>query len=181
MSDPMLDYRGNLRLDWSPEAGISAERVGELEPTNLAVLQSVAAMEEGVSPRLREEQPELHHELERLGARLDLLLDMVARLLKHADELTARPAVMAVERLRFLADPGEVEAEQTGLLRLFLHPAVPQPLVLPGRILAVADEGPEAGWAEFQPLPISTRLRDALGQHVFRHHRRMIAEQRARG
>lgn len=177
----MLDYTDHLRLNWSPEPDISAERTSELEPTNLAVLQSVAAMEEGVSSRLREEQPELHHELERLGARLDLLLDMVGRLLQQPEAIVPRPAVMAVERLRFPTVAGEVEAGQAGLLRLFLHPAVPQPLALPGHIVSVTSSGPESGWAEFQPLPMSTRLRDALGQHVFRHHRRMIAEQRARG
>lgn len=177
----MLDYQDKLRLSWAPEAEVSAGRAGELEPTNLAVLQSVAAMEEGVSQRLHEEQPELHHELERMGARLDLLLDMVSRLLQQSEvEVAPRSAVMAVERLRFEVAGDEVEPGQAGVMRLYLHSAVRQPLALAGHIVSVSGEGSEGAWAEFQPLPLSGRLRDALSQHVFRHHRRMIAEQRAR-
>lgn len=177
----MLNYRGRLRLTWTEEPGLRPERVGELEQTNLAVLRCVAAIETGVSSSLREEQPELYHELERLGARLDLLLELVGRMSEQSlEQLEPRSLIMALERMRFHPVPAEVEPGRAGTLRIFLHPAVPQPLALPGRLSALKPDSAGLIWAEFEPLPMSERLRDALEQHVFRHHRRMIAEQRAR-
>lgn len=176
----MLNYEDRLRLSWTEEPTQSPERAAELESTNLAVLQSVAALETGVSTRLRDEQPELYHELERLNARLDLLLDLVGRLASPASQqLNARPAVIAVENLRFRLEPGEPRPAGNGVLCLSLHAAVPQPLSLAGRITRLVEDAAGASWAEFRPAPMSETLREAFDQHVFRHHRRMIAERRA--
>lgn len=177
----MLNYEDTIRLRWTPGALPAPEVQAELEASNLAVLQSVAAMEEGVSQRLREEQPELHHELERLGARLDLLLDLVGSLLQQRrSPVQGQAVVMAPDRIRFQPGDDPVEPDHSGRLTLYLHRSVPQPLDLAGTIGEVGPDQHGRVWAEFVPVAMSERLRDALGQHVFRHHRRMIAEQRAR-
>lgn len=178
----MLNYKDHLRLNWAAEPDQSAERAAALDSSNQSMLQSVAALETGVSSRLREEQPELHQELERLGARLDLLLDLVGRLVSADHQgLEPRPVVIAVDSLRFRLLPDESPPSGSGVLQLYLHSAVPQPLSLAGRIVrTVADDSGER-WAEFRPAPMSDSLHEAFDQHVFRHHRRMIAERRSKG
>lgn len=176
----MLNYEDCLRMSWTPEPDLRPERAAGLEASNLAVLNSVAALESGISTRLRDEQPELYRELERLGARLDLLLDLVGRLANSdAQTLDPRPLEVALDRIRFRLQPGESRPSGSGVLRIFLHAAVPQPLALAGRIDQVSAGADGASWAEFRPAPISESLGEALDQHVFRHHRRMIAERRA--
>ncbi|MFP4209582.1 MAG: PilZ domain-containing protein [Wenzhouxiangella sp.] len=177
----MIDYEDRLVVAWEADEAADERDMERLESSNLAVLQGVSAVEEGVSHRLREEQPELYQEIERLNARLDLLVDMVGRLLaEHREQAPARRVRLAVEKMTFVAQPGEAAPGQRGRLCLHLHASVPEPLRLPGQL--VSEHLDEAGrrWVDFQPFAMSGRLRDALGQLVFRHHRRMIAEQRSR-
>ena len=175
----MLNYEACLRLSWTPEPDQSTDRPAELDAHNQTVLQCVAALEAGVSTRLRDEQPDLHREFERLGARLDLLLDLVGRLVSPDHQaLEPRPLVLAVDALRFRLLPGESPPPGSGVLRLYLHAAVPQPLALAGRIGQPIEQTGGERWLEFQPAPLSDSLHEAFDQHVFRHHRRMIAERR---
>lgn len=178
----MIEYEDRLELAWEAAEELDERDAERMDAHNLAVLHGVAAVEEGVSHRLREEQPELYNELERLNARVDLLIDMVGRLLsEHRAPGPRRKVRMAVARIGFVAaDEGEGKPGQRGWLRLLLHPSVPEPLILAGRISGEARDGQDRRWLRFEPFEISGRLRDALGQLVFRHHRRMVAEQRSR-
>ena len=177
----MIDYEDRLELAWEADDGADEREAARREAANLAVLTGVTAVEEGSSVRLREEQPELYHELERINARLDLLMDLVGRLLseRRAQGRTRRVKV-AVEQVTFAAEADEAQPGQAGRLQLFLHSSVPEPLILVGRIVADSRDDEGRRWARFQPYPMGGRLLDALGQLVFRHHRRMVAEQRSR-
>ncbi|NDY97132.1 PilZ domain-containing protein [Wenzhouxiangella limi] len=177
----MIDYEDRLVAIWEADEGADEREMDRLEAGNVAVLQGVAAVEEGASHRLREEQPELYQEIERLNARLDLLVDMVGRLLAEQRESgPTRRVRLAVEEIEFVAPAEEAAPGQAGRLSLRLHASVPEPLTLPGKITAERRDTENRRWVCFQPLAMSGRLRDALDQLVFRHHRRMIAEQRSR-
>ena len=67
-----------------------------------------------------------------------------------------------------------------GVLYLHLHPAIPVPLLLPGRIVDdIRDD--EGRWLHFRPGVLSEAETEALARHVFRHHRRSIAAERNTG
>jgi hypothetical protein len=177
----MIDYEDRLVVVWEQNDTVGERDADRLEAANIGVLQAVAAVEEGTSHRLREEQPELYLEIERLNARLDLLVDMVGRLLsEQRQDEPVRRVRLAVERVEFVADAAEAAEGQVGILSLRLHASVPEALKLPGRITSEHDDEAGRRWVSFRPLGLGVRLRDALDQLVFRHHRRMIAEQRSR-
>ena len=128
-----------------------------------AFLQALAVVEDS-----RGEDPEEHGAtglaLQRIEARLDLLTTLVAGLLKAADRDPPRA-------LRWSA------LGSTGWLRIQPSDHLPQPVQLPVRVLAVepAADGSRL-WLRFEGLPPA--LAAALERHLFRLHRREIAERR---
>lgn len=173
----MLNYTDHLPLEWTPQGHVAVDDTQRLT-TNLYVLEAVAAVEDNASDRLHEEQPELHLELQRLDAKLQLLLDMVARLLSRDGRFPRRHTVrIAVDRIDIAAGMDGMAVGDEGVLYLHLHPAIPVPLLLPGAI--VDDTRDDAGqWLHFQPDSLSEAESEALSRHVFRHHRRSIAAAR---
>jgi hypothetical protein len=167
----MVVYEDTLPLSWLPGRASAAES----EAANLIVLESVAAVEEGPAERLSEEHPEIQHELRRLDARLQLLIDMVARLLHDEEALESACRVrIGLKRIEFPATAGELPVGEEGVLTLQIHPAVPARLALHGHICADCEQDQQR-WVSFEPDQMSESLRDALSRHVFRHHRRQVA------
>ena len=72
-----------------------------------------------------------------------------------------------------------LEAGQAGLFRIQAAAWLPEPLTLPARVIAVHTDVAAGlvAWLAFEPLPEPTR--SALERHLFRQHRRAIAERRA--
>ena len=63
------------------------------------------------------------------------------------------------------------------MLRVHLDPRLPQPLELPARLVGTERLGPEClAWLRFEDL--GDALESALERHVFRRHRRAVAEAR---
>lgn len=173
----MLNYTDYLPAEWTPahSAGVDGK---QRTATNLYVLDAVAAVEDNVPGRLHEEQPELHLELQRMDAKLQLLMDMVARLLRRAERFPQRHALrLSVERVEVSADVPDISLGAEGILSLHLHPAIPAPLQLFGRVVHEAHDD-DGHWLHFQPGPLSDAEKEALSRHVFRHHRRSIAAAR---
>ena len=156
---------------------------GALDPAQLAgfnargesLLQSLAVIEDGA----RSEEPELpsEHALQRLEAKVDLLMALVASLCadQHNDppqslQWSARGASLPV--------PAPVAVGSEGWFRVRPADGLPSPLVLPATVLACgsAADGSTRVWLRFGPL--SQGLRGALERHLFRVHRRAVAESR---
>lgn len=182
----MVDYEDLVPVAWRSlskpsSASDSSPALPFFSEQALAVLHAVGALEDGQAERLKEEQPELHQELARLDAKLQLLIDMVAHLVRDATTLP-EPCVIHLSpdharvRLAASAAASMVEGER-GELSVFIHPAVAMPLTLPGRVVGLPVE-PDQPWLEIQFDPLDPALREALGRHVFRRHRRMVAAAR---
>lgn len=117
--------------------------------------------------------------LRRIEARLDLLMHLLATRQEDADtplitlRWSARGACMPA--------PAALPVASTGLFHTRLAPWLPEPLALPARVLACDSQDPATPtrlWLRFEP--ISEPLLSALERHLFRRHRKAIAEQRAR-
>lgn len=176
----MVNYQDHLPLEWVPGAAAAVDD-RQRRTTNLYVLEAVAAVEDRAPDHLHEEQPELHSELQRIDAKLQLLMDMVARLLRRDEQFPERYAVrIAVELIEVMSGLPGMTPGSEGVLYLHLHPAIPAPLLLPGRITDKAEDGEEL-WMHFTPMPLSESENEAFARHVFRHHRRGIAASRQGG
>ena len=139
-----------------------------------AFLQALATIEDS-----RGEDPEEHGAtalaLQRIEARLDLLTALVGSLLHGADRDPPRPLRWSALGARL---PGpDVAVGSDGWLRIRPSDLLPQPLRLPVRVLAT-EAAPDGArlWLRFEGLPPG--LTAALERHLFRLHRREIAERR---
>jgi len=178
----MVQYEDRLYSIWSPGEVTEGERV-RLETSGDYVLEAVASIEEHRPSQLAEEQPELHQELARLDSKLQLLLELVSQMRGGDTKPDTGPRkllVLAADQIEFETLDDAVEAGQEGVLKVFLHPSIPEPLGVPGR---VTDVGGQAGrqMALLEPVEQRWAYREALSRHVFRHHRRQVAAARRAG
>lgn len=139
-----------------------------------AFLQALAIVEDS-----RGEDPEEYGPgalaLQRIEARLDLLTALVGSLL-HGIERDAPRALRWSAIGACLSGP-DAPVDSTGWLRIQPSDALPQPLRLPVRVLAKEQAAGDARlWLRFDDLPPG--LTAALERHLFRLHRREIAERR---
>ena len=177
----MLNYIVDLPLEWAPQGQAPADD-SQRVATNGYILEAVTAVEEIASDHPQpEEQRELYQELRRMDAKLHLLLDMVSRLLATEDRFPRRHTVrIAVDCIDIAQDGFGPGVGDTGVLSLYLHPAIPMPLLLPGHMVDAIED--DAGrWLRFEPAALSEAESDALARYVFRHHRRGIAAARQTG
>ena len=138
-------------------------------------LSAIAIIEDS---RNEEEEGTQGLALRRIEAKLDLLLTLVGNLNAQANADPRVPLKWSAQGVHMPAGGGCAEGS-TGLFRMQATPWLPEPLVLPAVVIACAagDDGNLGQWLQFGPLPDATRA--ALERHVFRQHRRAVAELRA--
>ncbi|WP_133477294.1 PilZ domain-containing protein [Cognatilysobacter segetis] len=117
--------------------------------------------------------------LRRLESKVDLLVGMVGALLQRDQPVdpvralhwSARGAMLELDDAP-VPSPGDAVA-----LRLQPSDTLPEALVLPAHVLAVESVGDgRRAWLRFDPLPAA--LEALLERHLFRLHRRAVAERR---
>lgn len=140
-----------------------------------ALLQALAVVEDGV----RNEEPEqpADHALHRIEAKLDLLTALVAGLCASHDDDPVQPLQWSARGASLpIAAPAAVGS--SGRFRIRPTDLLPSALVLPATVLAcdTGADGQTLAWLRFGPL--SPALQAALERHLFRVHRRAVAESR---
>lgn len=141
------------------------------DASNLAVLSAVAALDVQFAPIKHDETDGLSQELQQLDNKINVLIQMFAGFWRQQSALPeAIPVEVSVQGLRLPAE-GLAAPENTRCVRIYLHDALPQALVLP--VAAVERQG-ETWVLRFAEL--SSELEDALSRHVFRRHRRAVAQ-----
>lgn len=139
-----------------------------------AFLQALALVEDSRGEDSDEHGP-TGLALQRIEARLDLLTALIGSLLHGPDRDPPRSLRWSALGARLQAAPAD--AGGTGWLRLQPSDALPQVLRLPVRVLASEPVGSQAClWLRFEQLPPA--LAAALERHLFRVHRREVAEKR---
>lgn len=139
------------------------------------LLRALAVMEEGGEPEREDNDPRAA-ELSRIEAKLDLVLALLGAVAAaRAPDLAETPVRWS--RLGARLHLTAVPAVPHGLLRVHLDPRLPQPLELPVRV--VGTEALGAGWLAWLRFDgLDPGLESALERHVFRRHRRAVAESR---
>lgn len=137
-----------------------------------ALLRALTVVEDGPRP----EEPESgDHALPRIEAKLDLLTALVAGLCR-SDEDPLRALRWSARGASLVLDDAP-EDGASGLFRVRPADWLPSTLLLPASV--IAREAGAAGtrvWLAFDALP--AQLEAALERHLFRIHRRAVAESR---
>ena len=127
-----------------------------------------------------EESGDLPLLAQRMDAKLDLILALVGRLAMRADGLPERPLRWSAAGVRVdLEDAADLTLAASALVRLQPAQWLPDHLELPARVVARRniDTGVRL-WLAF--VDLRPDLVEALDRHLFRLHRREVAEQRRR-
>lgn len=143
------------------------------------LLRAMAIVEDGTRPD--ENEPAHDNALRRIEAKLDLLTALVANV--------APPSADPVHPLRWSARGARLPvaaplpAQARGLFRVQPADWLPSTLQLPAVVLACGPDGSAGGahvaWLRFEPM--GPALEAALERHLFRVHRRAVAESRRPG
>lgn len=158
---------------------VTVERIACLRSD--ALLRAIAVVEDSRSDDGEERGSAQELAMQRVEAKLDLLTSLVATLVnrqEHHDR--PRPMRWSALGVCLAVDPATAAAATPGTEGVFrVQPCdwLPETLQLPATVLAnVADDSGHHLWLRFQRLPAG--LSSALERHLFRVHRRAIAESR---
>lgn len=141
------------------------------------LLRSLGQVEDLRSEDSSEERGELPLLVQRMDAKLDLILALIGRLVRQSDTRLALGTVHWSVRGIRLASPHAHPPGTTGSVLLQPSDWLPELLQLPADVLASASDG-QQHWLWLRFAPLGTGLQDALERHLFRLHRRQIADAR---
>lgn len=155
-------------------------------PTNTAAAHVAAAHAEmlltslALSDNARSEDGDEHAEpssaLQRVEAKLDLVLGLLGTMLRDRGDLPP-PTVLRWStrgaRIDVLGDALAIRPGARGTLRVQPADWLPDCIELPAHVIAA--EGARV-WIAFEPM--APTLADALERHLFRLHRKQVAESR---
>lgn len=170
-----LIFEESLPVAWSPGAPADGLLLARLNADNHQLLGAESSLDEvRVHEALKDESPALLHELQRLEYKVNILLRLVGDLALRSSGLPAAQRVrMSARALEWFGEPGS-PAGVTGLLSIYINPALPQPLRIPCVVAGhrIVDDS-RATQLRFAGL--SEPVVDMLEKLIFRHHRRLVA------
>lgn len=144
------------------------------------LLRSVALVEDARSDDGHDDRSDATLQVQRLEAKLDLVMVLLGRLVRQsAQDLPLRPLRWSRRGIRLeQGSRSGAAAGSMGVIRLQPCDWLPDHIDLPVVIVAEAANGSGAHylWLRFEGL--SDALEMALERHLFRLHRRQIAEAR---
>lgn len=155
----------------------SEETLDRLERTNGGVLATLLkGADLGAAPV---EDEALAEALEPLRVKLDLIVEMLARLSYGGLVVPeARPIEIGLAHLRWTqARPLAIGSWL--LTRLYFHEIYREPIALAGRVAACADRGGQVD-IEIDLAQVSDALAESLARLVFLEHRRQLAQRSRR-
>ncbi|MBI5329550.1 MAG: PilZ domain-containing protein [Betaproteobacteria bacterium] len=153
---------------WSPDTGDAAARL-TMQREAMLVLNAVNHME---GQRELESGGAENRRLERVEAKLDLALYLLARGLAAGAPATPRPIRLEASKVEW-EDASPPAMGAAVVLEVVLSDSLPLPVRLPGEASAARDGVARMRFSGFIP-----ELEDALYQFIFRRHRQAI---RSRG
>jgi hypothetical protein len=175
-----VSHAADLPLAWMPISHIQPGQGEQWQYAGAALLRALAVLETPVSEIERDISSPGGKAMERLEAKLDLALSLMAQLARQ--QAAPPPLHRVVLRAKSLEWLGETAPapQQLVLLSLYISPKLPQPLMLPAKVTGVAlqDNGVSRVRADF--VGLSEEMEDWLARTLFRFHRRDIQQSHVR-
>lgn len=162
-------------MSWTPGPLADGLVLTRLNADNHQLLGAESSLDEvRVHEALKDESPALLHELQRLEYKVNILLRLTAELALRGSGLPAAQRVrMTSQALEWFGEHNAPDAA-TGMLSIYINPALPQPLRLPcvvsgQRIIE------ESRATQLRFMGLSDAVVAMLEKLIFRHHRRLVA------
>lgn len=169
-----MAYEGSLHMTVAP-LDSSADALADYNERNLHVLRALASLDERRADGGSEDDNPMMQELLRMDSKINVLMEVVNRLLIPMAQLPARRAIR-FNALGIVVPQDILPAdEQLLLVRLHFDACRALPLELPGSLERRLDDG--SAYIAF--MESNETVEDGLERFVFRHHRRKVAEARA--
>lgn len=167
-----LAFQDVLPVLWRPAPGPPGpETLASLSERNLQILQTCEALTDQGWVELEDNSP-LATELQRLDRKLTLLLELVGQILTTNRPRPAPVAVCFNAHGAAWRAAGPAPAVGTaGILEIYLHECVAQPLRFPSTVATAT----AAGDIKVRFLPLEDALAALIAKAAFRRHRRQIA------
>ncbi|WAW85267.1 PilZ domain-containing protein [Xanthomonas citri pv. malvacearum] len=141
------------------------------------LLRSLGQVEDLRSEETGEDRGELPLLVQRMDAKLDLMLALIDRLVRQGDSGLSQGMVHWSVRGIRLSCATSHPPGTTGSVCLQPSDWLPELVQLPATVLANASDGHDV-WLWLRFAPLAPGLQDALERHLFRLHRRQIADAR---
>jgi hypothetical protein len=168
-----LAYEDLLPIAWrSSDAPITDLAKRSFFERNVKMLQACTALEEHGQPEKTDERSPQHADIVRLDMKVNLLLDLVGKLMTASHP---RPEAMSV-RFNALGAAWQHKgalptASSYGVLELYLRDCIVEPLRLSGRIAAISAEGK----VQVKFDNCGDAVADLIEKLAFRRPRRQVA------
>jgi hypothetical protein len=170
-----LIFEESLPVVFTPGTLADGVQLARLNADNHQLLGAESSLDEvRVHEALKDESPALLHELQRLEYKVNILLRLTAELALRSSGLPAAERVRMSPRALEWFGEHAAKPETTGLLSIYINPALPQPLKIPSVVAdSVNIDGARA--TQFRFVGLSDSVVDMLEKLIFRHHRRLVA------
>ena len=172
-----LAYEDVLPVAWRPQTEEpDSDVAAAYTNSNIRVLQACAALEEHSTGEKPEENSPHAADLVRIDLKINLLLDLVGKILASSHP-RPKPLPIRFNALgaTFRAPPNAVPRPGTqGVLEIYLHDALAEPLRLLGRVTKCEPNGE----VNLKFVPPGDATADLIEKLAFRRHRRKIAGSR---
>jgi hypothetical protein len=170
-----LVFEESLPVAWSPGALAEGLLLGRLNADNHQLLGAESSLDEvRVHEALKDESPALLHELQRLEYKVNILLRLTAELALRSRGLPPAERVRMTSRALEWFGEHSPAAGGTGLLSIYINPALPQPLKIPC-VIAGQRIIDDSHATQLRFVGLSDAVVDLLEKLIFRHHRRLVA------
>src|SRR5450755_4019802 len=127
-----LVYEESLPVSFAPGALAEGPVLARLNADNHQLLSAESSLDEvRVHEALKDESPALVHELQRLEYKVNILLRLTAELaLRNSGLPPAQRVRLTPQALEWFGE-GTPAVGSTGLLAVYINPALPQPVRIP--------------------------------------------------
>ena len=170
-----LIFDESLPVQWT--AGPLAEglALARLNADNHQLLGAEFSLDDvRVHEALKDESPALVHELQRLEYKVNIILRLTSELALRSGGLPAAQRIRLSSRALEWLGEHTPAVGSTGLLAVYVNPALPQPVKIP---CVVVGERLQDNFraAQLRFTGLSETVVELLDKFIFRHHRRLVA------
>jgi hypothetical protein len=170
-----LIFEDSLPVAWT--AGPLAEglTLARLNADNQQLLGAESSLDDvRVHEALKDESPALVHELQRLEFKMNILLRLTAELaVRHSALPPPHRVRLSSRALEWFGDEA-LGIGSTGLLAVYINPALPQSMKIPCIVAGERIEG-NVRAVQLRFSGLSDAVVELLEKLIFRHHRRLVA------
>lgn len=167
-------YHATLPMSWHAEPAPSADNLSVWMHDNVTLLRALATVEALQPEKEIDQGASVAKVLERLEFKIDLTLNLIAKLLTQNIELPpVCPLLITTSGIEWLCAENAPIAGEDIIISAYISPKLPQPLMLPAHVAAVRDD--VSGIRVYATFThINEEAQEWLSRTVFRYHRRAI-------